>query len=94
MTQPYFEVHITMDGDPTALRPLVEGLGWTFSAIDGDPILGSGVKCYATHHFNQRVTIAEIRTRLDETAERLGRAGAHVKIIRRKIEHVILDIRS
>lgn len=52
----YYELHVTLEAakqDWPRLKADVENLGWKFSAIDGDPILGPGVKCYATKHLHQ-----------------------------------------
>lgn len=87
----YYEAHITLLGRPDFVRPLVEALQWKFSAIDGDPVLGPGVKCYATKQFNSKIPREAVLQDLQETAAAL--VGS-VEIIRKKIELVIYDTRS
>lgn len=87
----YYECHITMDGNPVVLEQKVLAVGWKFSAIDGDPVLGNGVKCYATMHYSLRLTKAEIMKRLKTISEHLTEHGA--KVIRIKLEHVLHDER-
>lgn len=88
----YFECHVTMTGDPATIRPLVEALKWKFSSIDGDIVLGDGVKCYATRLFNARIDSADVFEALNSAAACLLNAGCNV--IRRKMERVLYDDRS
>lgn len=43
-----YEAHITFMA-PKGFQIWTNG--WKFSKIDGDPVLGDGVKCYLTKHF-------------------------------------------
>jgi hypothetical protein len=88
----YYECHVTMLGDPKEIRPLVEQTKWKFSAIDGDPVLGDGIKCYATMFYNNKMHEIDVLKRLEGTADYLEIMG--VKVIRRKVELVIYDDKS
>ncbi len=88
----YYELHITMLGDPAVLRTHVEERNWKFSAINGDPSLGAGLKCYATLHMNSRVPEDEVLERLLNTANFFRFLG--IDVVREKIELVIHDSRS
>lgn len=90
----YYEAHITLQAPRERLsevRELVEAVGWRFSAIDGDPVLGPGTKMYATRHFNERLGSDGVLLELFKTADALG---ALVEILRRKVELVLYDDRS
>lgn len=88
----YYEAHVTMEGDPKLIRPLVEALSWKFSCIDGDINLGDGVKCYATRQFNATKNSPEgMVAILNAVADTLA---TNVKVLRRKVELVIYDDRS
>ena len=89
----YYEVHITMKGDPAKIEPLVNKIGWKFSAIDGDPILGEGIKCYATMFFSpRRYEQDEVVEIIELVAQNLRSKG--INVIREKIELVIWDRRK
>lgn len=88
----YYECHLTLEGVPATIKPLVEQIKWKFSCIDGDIVLGDGVKCYATRHFNARMPEADELKFLIDTAGVLQAQG--ISVIRRKIERVIYDDRS
>lgn len=92
MVSSYYESHITMLGKPEELRPFVETLGWKFSAIDGDPTLGPGVKCYATQHNRVSLSQTVVLSALNVSADWLENQG--IEVIRRKVEKVIHDDRS
>lgn len=91
----YYECHITMNGHPEDIKPLVEEMRWKFSwmftATHGDADLDGGLKCYATHQFNIRLGQRKVLNNLDGAAHLLAEAG--VCIIRKKIEVVIYDER-
>lgn len=88
----YYECHITLDGDREQLQSDVEAINWKFSAIDGDPVLGAGVKCYATKHYNERLGQRDVVNLLLDAGNKLKKRG--VTVTRQKVELVIYDDRS
>lgn len=90
----YYEVHITFK---TPSKEAAEAFTkkkaptWTFSAIDGDIILGAGIKCYLTKHFNIRTTEDDVLEELNNTAKNIDCMG--IDVIRKKIELVVYDER-
>jgi hypothetical protein len=91
----YYECHITIEArEPLRgyVRSCVEALGWKFSAIDGDIVMGDGVKMYATRHYNARIPEDEMVLMLMSAADQLRVKG--LNITRRKVERVIFDDRS
>lgn len=89
MRKQYYELHITCEGDPKIVAPLVESIGWKFSAIDKDIVLGDGVKCYATRHLHIDTPDVQISEALLNNSNILMARG--VKVVRRKIEKVVFD---
>lgn len=94
MSQSYYECHVTMQGNKEYAENLVNSIGWKFSAIDGDILLGGGLKFYATRHFNARMKAEEVKEELLSVAEFLHSPLAGVEVVRRKVELVIFDDRS
>jgi hypothetical protein len=62
------------------------------SSIDGDPVFGEGIKCYATRLFNRRLGHDVVQNELFAVAEYLK--GCGFTVLRRKIERVIFDDKS
>lgn len=93
MTDRYYELHITMVGEPAIIQPAVEAIDWKFSQIDGDPVEGLGVKCYATTHLHagtpEGLVLGELQETADDLAENPG-----VEVTRQKIELVVHDTKS
>lgn len=92
----YYECHITMLGNPKLIKPLVEEQKWKFSAIDGDPVLGDGIKCYATKLFPAKLGEDDVKASLVATAAALtcNSGDDDLEVIRTKIERVVYDDRS
>lgn len=91
MSKTYYESHITIEGNPDTARAAVETVGWKFSQISGDIVLGDGVKCYATRHFNSRNTPQQMQDLLHQTADKIAES---CRVVRRKVELVLYDDRS
>ncbi len=85
----YYELHLTVVGVPSEVRQHVERIEWSFSCIDGDPILGLGVKCYATKHLAHDVGISGAINEL--SSGHLALQGSGLDVIRRKVELVVYD---
>lgn len=89
----YYECHVTLDrpegSGVEALKEVIEAEGWKFSAIEGDPILGDGVKCYSTIHYSVNRSFASVRGLLYAHASALRAHGFTVK--REKVELVMWD---
>lgn len=94
MKQRYYECHITMQGSPKDIKPIIDGMkGWKFSAIDGDIIMGNGVLCYATAHFNYlKFTEEQVIGIMNSIAEDI--AEQDINVIRQKVELVIYDTKK
>ena len=83
----YYECHITMRGDKAIIQPLVEKAGWKFSCIDGDPVLGDGILCYATKHYSHNEAKDWVVLCMNRAAEELKECN----VIRQKVEFVLYD---
>lgn len=89
----YYECHITIEAPALPiLRVLIEKLKWKYSRIDGDPVMGAGVKQYATRHYNSKLAVDDVILLLHDTADKIASYG--FTVTRRKVEHVIYDDRS
>lgn len=92
----YYECHITMEcpeeTDRARAKSAVEKIGWKFSVISGDIVLGDGHKAYATRHYNARIPEQTVLHHLNSAADWAEAVG--VKVIRRKVEQVLYDDRS
>jgi len=85
-----FEAHITCLGHEEKVKEVGEATGWSFSKIDGDPILGQGVKCYLTHHARDYITLHE---RMLAVKRELQDKDVNVPVLRTKIELIMHDER-
>lgn len=88
MQRNYYECHVTFSL-PTANhgRPPIDG--WRFSAIDGDPVLGAGVKCYLTRQFKASRSLENVIADLESVAIELRRND--ITVLRTKVELVVYD---
>lgn len=91
MTQPYYECHVTFEGDTAVGIATCAIVGWKHSKIDGDPVMGEGVRQYATKHFNQRCREDQIWGEMTQVKHNLVIKG--LKVTRMKIEKVLRDER-
>lgn len=85
-----YECHVTMRANRSAAEEAVRklGHGWTFSCIEGDPLFGDVVLCYATNHFTED---EDAVLRVSWAAYELQSLG--INVIRAKVEQVIFDHR-
>jgi hypothetical protein len=81
-----------MVGDKEQIKAFVESKGWKFSAIDGDPTYGEGVKCYATKHYNyKKLKLGRVDVLVHSLGQYLRDQG--VRVMREKVELVCVDRR-
>lgn len=86
----YYECHITMRGKREDISPVVESEEWKFSCIDGDPVLGKEIFCYATRHYSAvRVPLEEVVMHMNIAALVFHKVG--IEIVRQKVELVVYD---
>ncbi len=101
-----YEQHITIEGSKYTVKPIVEAAGWRFSCIDGDPVLGSGDRCYATNHMKlsgdptKKYELGGPHTELDMIIENtnyvadLLKNTYGLKVVRQKIELIVYDTKE
>lgn len=90
----YYECHVTF-----LLPPIVPPIGgwtnhftfpgWKFSSIDGDPVLGSGVKSYLTRQMKESQGLDFAIASVESVAANLREQG--FQVLRTKVEHVVYD---
>lgn len=91
----YYECHITIDITQLdevrkmGLEYEIKDRGWSYSNITDDPILGPGVKAYATKHLNKKMPMVGVHERTERMANHLH--GIGFKVNRVKIEMVVYD---
>ena len=86
----YYECHISIGLHPTSAKELIECLnGWSFSCIQGDPVLGKGVYEYATRHAPGSTDLGKVIQHMNDTAHILK--GQGFPVIRQKVEIVVYD---
>lgn len=84
-----YESHITFDRDiADQVREFAVEIGWKFSQIDGDPVLGDKVFCYLSQHDLDQEKLTIDMEKAVKTARSRG-----LKPIRQKIEKIIFDQR-
>lgn len=96
MSNQYYECHVTLQVEPPrreALKDIILHHDWKFSCIDGDPVLGEGVKAYATRQFKGTMDREVVLQLLQDMADLLEHYH-HYQVVRRKVELVIYDDRS
>lgn len=94
MSDKLYECHITLPPPATPeerarLEDMARNYRFKTSQIDGDPQLGAHVFFYLTGHDSD---FNSMKGRMDDLALRVASAG--VKVLRRKIEHIVYDERG
>lgn len=87
---PKFESHITCYiQDANKVMEVGEVLGWKFSKIDGDPLMGAKPYCYLTRYEpNEKVLFSEMN------AAEVMLKREMVPVLRTKIERIIWDTKT
>lgn len=85
-----FECHITCKAkDAQLVAQLGEEVGWKFSQIDGDPVLGKELFCYLTMH---KTKFQSIYVNLQAAQTLLSSNG--IEVVRSKIELILYDTKT
>lgn len=87
-----YEIHVTYDIPLDKIeeaKTIAKYFGWHTSRIDGDPLLGVGIKFYYTRHSNSLdMSYNFINTLVDYIGY-----NTQFKLLRTKIEQIIYDRR-
>lgn len=83
----YWEAHVTFYSQKELGYPT-----WKFSKIDGDPVLGKGIKMYLTKQFKGSVPIESILEEMRGVTKHIWDSGA--ESFRRKVERVVFDTKE
>lgn len=85
-----FEAHMTFSSDyASVVQQVGERGGWSFSQIDGDPILGAGHKCYLTKHLDNG---PKLLIEMNNLANAFTFSG--IPHIRLKVERIMYDTKT
>lgn len=92
-----FEAHITLDKihapqlkeDDAPLRTLWPLIGWQYSAIDDDPLMGQKPYCYLTAYDPDAQALLRRMQRVARTLELEG-----ISVLRTKVERIIYDSKT
>jgi hypothetical protein len=87
---PKFEAHLTLPKADRDIASFVgETTGWTFSEIDGDPLMGAKPYCYLTAYEPDATLLL---SRMRGVAHSLRQRG--VAVLREKVEQIIYDTKT
>jgi hypothetical protein len=85
-----FESHITMPREQGALaEEVADALGMTYSAIDGDPVMGKRAYCYLTCYDTDATRLLG---RVQAASFVLRHNG--VEVLREKVEEILYDTKT
>lgn len=88
MSKEYYEAHVTFSSTKE-----IGLFGWKFSKIDGDPVLGDGVKSYLTRQFKATRPLSAVVEELEQVATNL-REDYGEDVLRTKVELVVYDSKN
>lgn len=94
----YYECHITIECKfPLQLKKAIENCGWKYSVIaplHDDPDLGEGARHYAIRHYSNTKAIKDVLMVMTNVEQALLQNCEDIKILRKKIELVIYDVKT
>lgn len=85
-----FESHITcFRSNSDKVKEIGESAGWSFSAIDGDPVMGKQAYCYLTSYDTDGQNLHDSMKVVAASLEAVG-----ITPLRLKIEEIIFDTKT